>query len=365
MNRQDKYREITLKVHDPANAGALIDILQTHKTNDGVLASLGTLQVSGASGSIRHGDSKSVTIVVPGLRTGTAQNGCLFTCSHADLPSGIDIEFGYENVYSADVLAAANTDVTGTLTPRTRLANMNPYQALEIDHDAVAGEIGIVKMQPKKTIIGTVAPYQYQSDRGNAGRVIISAYLPYTEGNVSGLATETVEEGAGTGQTHLLIRRAGSDTPYWQIGCHQNTITESFQYEYAQIMKGYKDTILTDSIRKQLENFEMILTGKSENLMRFLKAGIIQDTRYGKEVKASFDGELEKYEMILRTTTPSGLLHFVRLPVARIKPNGNIEHGSESPTIPVLIEGGEVASDLFWSHLYQVVHFSMGIEVIA
>jgi hypothetical protein len=363
MQPLQDYSQMTLQLHDPANAGALINIAEQRLINDGIKASLGVMQVSGATGD-HHGDSKSVSISIPGVRAATGKNRTVVQAIHFEGPEGIDIEFGTEAVYTPDEVAANDTDVTGGLTDPKRLGFLTPKSAIEIPHDPV-NEVGILKFQAKKTGVQVIPPRSYVQDRGNAMRAIIALYVPYTEGTISGYAAETAEESSNSGQTHLLLRPAGSSSSFFQVGCHQNEITEAFQYEYSQVMKGYSDTILSDALRKRLSNFTLSLTARTEKLSRLIRSGVYEETDYGKIVVPSSNSLVQKFECYLRTITPRGAVIYIRLPECGLKPNGDWAHGGANPAYPITVEGYQPAEELFWQNLYQVVFFSLGIEIIA
>jgi hypothetical protein len=366
MILNQRFDSYEIQEHDPVS-GVLDTIAKQRQENSGVKAVIDPLEVSGATGS-QFSNSHSVSLYLPEIAAASAPHQTILRVLHADLPNNVTLRIGREAAHSADQTAPGPfTDVFIAFPPADIIdisANQgNPIIPFDIFHNTTDKFAGVIKMQLWKQGVDVTDVYDYVDDEGNAGYVIIQLLTPYTTGDISGRAAETIAEGSGSGQTRLLLRPYDTDLPFYQIGCLQNEISKAFQEEFAEIEKGFKQNILTEFIRKQLTDFEAVATAQGTKLHAILNNGVIQDWTYGSKVVASESGELRRYEALLLSSSTQGKHCICRLPIATVKKNGNQDTGGNEPNIPFTVHSHVPAEELLTQDVYDSATYLVPIKV--
>jgi len=366
-----EYQNISVMLHDPVALGALIPITLDHFAVDQRLKLL-ECSVSKAAAS-HYSQSHSISLFVPGLRTATGLNKTMIRCIHGQLPTGISMNIGRETIWSADVPPSgpgSDTDVFALFPPadfrdRKFIDHNDPFY---IDHDAVTGQIGVIKFQVTKVGASAVPVYDWKKDQGNAGLIIFQIDIPYTEGEISGRAAEAALETTGSGPTIIFLREAGGDPndPYeWHmIGCLAKEIEAAYNREVAQSFKGYNQVITSASLTKNLTDFNCNSLGDTLYLETILNSGKIEDRGYAKVVTPKYGGALQEFEAILQTRSTRGMLKFVRNSRCYVDRNGNTNYGAAEKQIPFKIVGEEPGSPWFWNNLFQTEFIVIGVTVV-
>jgi len=371
MILNDEYGDVSVKYHDPNNAGALIawdnDLFAVDQR-----VKIWEHLISGAAGPT-YSNSTSISLVIPGLRAPTdpTKDRTMIRCLHGQLPSGIRVKIGREAVYTPDVPVGGNTDVFAVFPPgdaidRVFAEHNSPFF---LDHDIITGQVGILKVQTYKPGADVAPLYDWKQDQGNSGVVIFQIDVPYTEGKISGVAAETALETAGSGPTTVYIRRADQDPtdpePFRLVGCLAKEVEAAYNRELAQVMKGYGDNIASVSLMKNLTDFNCNSTGDTTYLEKILNAGIVEDTGVAAKITPKFGGALPEFEAILQTRTPKGFLILVRCPRCYVDRNGNVTYGGAEKQIPFKFVGQEANATFHFHNLYQSFFTAFGIQVTA
>jgi len=369
MELSQRYTEYKLFRNDPT-LGDLLDITGQRRTNDGQQASLPAVAVQGEPVAAHYSPSWSVTAEVKDLiAAADATEQSLLSVIHCDLPTGITLNVGRLAAWAADALVdvdafagpfpAQDWDTAGAI---------NSYTPFAIAHDTLTAQVGIIRAQLAKLTVGqTVAAESYVKDRGNAKRIIFQLMIPYTLGDISGLAPEYTDEGQGRYETRLMIRPKGSALPFFQIGCFENDITKSFDVELAESMKGYYEEITSRSIKRALCTFEGTIKSFNEKALAMVTNMIISKNAYGGiDLKKSESAMLPEWECLLQEISPKGLYRVTRLSEMTFEyPDSETSGGDDGYTLPIKAKGHTMAEVRTFPGLYQTIRWIVGAEVTA
>lgn len=363
-----EYKSITLQVHNQTTGVLEAIRVNTLAVDRRIPVTPVQLTVSGAAGS-HYSNSYSFSIVIPGLKTATGEDRTMVRCIHGQLPAGIDMQIAREAAWSADAVTDVDAFLALPAADKQSRRFADHAAPFFIDHNTVAGQVGVFKMQATKTGAGVVPVYTANSDQGNSGLVIYQLDIPYTDGQISGRAAETALETALSGPTQVFLRRADSDPtnpdPWHMVGCLAAEVEKAYNYEYAQTMKGYNNIIVAKTIKQQLTDLNCNSTGDTTYLCSLVDAANIEEMGHAVKVKPRFGSKLEEFEVVLQSRSASGMIKWCRIPRATIQRNGSVTEGAAEFQIPFKVEGMEPAEYWFSHNLYQTefvaAHINVGV----
>lgn len=367
MILQPKYKGLTPKVFTvtaPPTPGVKQAISNNILEDDQRVPTI-YLEVDGTAAD-NYSETRTLAIEVPELKDTTEEGQTILRRIHGELPKGV--EFGWATLATHTGEVTGGTDgITGETSP-TWVTQEHDYQnPYYLPHDTVNEQVGLLKVQFRTT--DAVPAYDVRDDRGHAGYVLMKFDVPYTAGDIRGVASATALETALSGQTFIYLRPSDGDpdNPYeWKkVGCLAPEVEMAYRREYSEIMKGYGMIVAGRSLRQFLADFNCNSTGDTEFLAAAMNAGnITQETGWGSTITKRANGNFDEFEVVLETVTKDGVIINVHIPRAHLDENGSITYGGAEKQIPFTVYGMETPKFHYSFNLYQSVWVAAGIKVV-
>jgi len=359
--------DINIRQHDPVT-GVLTDMTGSQKVNEDRVSII-DLDVDGSGAPVTYGASRSVSAVVTqallaaGAFTDENPIRSYFRVIHGSLPEGIRLNVGREATFTPDSIAGVlitpggiTPDPFEEVHPACETGGLAPSQKLYSFQDDATHGVGVIKLQLEKFATVPVAPYNPNTDLGNAGFIVCEFMVPKVEGTLSGRPTETALEATGSPLSRVLLRPVGlTDCPMWfQFGCLANEKEWAYEIEDAMEEKDYNKVISAMTQRTNLNNINCQAKAPTPALYKAMNAGRIKRVQGAVQVERRADGAYEEYEAILEVRSVKGFTLMCHIPRCVVKNNGSTTvSGTGQTAYPFQVKGLEPSLVSFDHNLWD------------